>query len=207
MAAVSTKSVNLEVRTLRKKGGSRKLRRQGLIPGIVYGAGEEPRMVQVDRKEMEKILRELHGEVVILELNIGGERKPGLIKDVQYHPVTGEVLHVDFQIVHAGEEVEVTVPVVVVGEAPGVKAGGLLEVLLHEVDLRVPADRIPPHLEVDVSGLGLGDVLHIRDLTPPEGAVFLEDPDEPVVAVHAPRGEAEEGEGEGAPEGGEEGGA
>ena len=199
MAAVQTKTLDLELRTVRKKGGARKLRRAGKIPGIVYGAGEENVMVQVERKVIEKLVRELHGEVVILDLNIGGQVRQGFIKDVQFHPVTGEVLHVDFQIVHAGEEVEVTVPVVVVGEAPGVKAGGTLEVLLHEMDIRAPADRIPPHIEVDVSTLGLGDVLHVRDLTPPEGIALLEDPDEPVVVIHAPRVEAAEAE-EGAEE-------
>ncbi len=194
MAAVQIKTLDLELRTARKKGGARKLRRAGKIPGIVYGAGERNVMVQVDRKVIEKLVRELHGEVVVLDLNIGGEVRQGFLKDVQFHPVTGEVLHVDFQIVHAGEEVEVTVPVVVVGEAPGVKAGGTLEVLLHEMDIRAPADRIPPHIEVDVSALGLGDVLHVRDLTPPAGTVFLEDPDEPVVVVHAPRAAEEETE-------------
>ncbi len=208
MAAVQTRTLNLELRTARKKGGARKLRRAGKVPGIVYGAGEENVMVQVDRKDVEKLVRELHGEVVILDLNIDGQVRQGLIKDVQFHPVTGDVLHVDFQIVHAGEEVEVTVPVVVVGEAPGVKAGGTLELLLHEMDIRAPADRIPPHIEVDVSTLGLGDVLHVRDLSPPEGTVFLEDPDEPVVAIHAPRAAAEEAGEEEVPEAGAgEGGA
>jgi len=205
MAAVQTKTLDLEVRTVRKKGGARKLRRAGKIPGIVYGAGEENVMVQVDRKVMEKLVRELHGEVVILDLNIGGQVRQGFIKDVQFHPVTGEVLHVDFQIVHAGEELEVTVPVVVVGEAPGVKAGGTLEVLLHEMDIRAPADRIPPHIEVDVSALELGDVLYVRDIPQPEGVKILEDPNEPVVVIHAPRVEAA-GEGEG-PEAGAAGGS
>ncbi len=207
MAAVQTRTLNLELRTARKKGGARKLRRAGKVPGIVYGAGEENVMVQVDRRDVEKLVRELHGEVVILDLNIGGQVRQGFIKDVQFHPVTGDVLHVDFQIVHAGEEVEVTVPVVVVGEAPGVKAGGTLELLLHEMDIRAPADRIPPHIEVDVSTLGIGDVLHVRDLSPPEGTMFLEDPDEPVVAIHAPRAAAEEAEEEVPEAGAGEGGA
>lgn len=200
MVALQTTTLNLEVRTARKKGGARKLRRAGKIPGIVYGAGEDNILVQVDRKVMEKLVRELHGEVVVLDLSIGGNVRKGFVKDIQFHPVTGEILHVDFQIVHAGEEVEVTVPVVLVGEAPGVKAGGVLEHLLHEVDLRAPADRIPPHIEVDVSSLGLGDVLYVRDIPVPEDVTLLEDPDEPVVVIHAPRAEAVEEEGvEGAP--------
>lgn len=192
MAAVQTQTLDLEIRTARKKGGARKLRQMGKIPGIVYGAGEENVLVQVDRKVMEKLARELHGEVVVLDLNIGGKVRKGFIKDVQFHPVTGDILHVDFQIVHAGEEVEVTVPVVIVGEAPGVKAGGVLEHLLHEVDIRAPADRIPPHIEVDVSRMEIGDVLHVRDIPVPEGVTLLEDPDEPVVVIHAPRAAAEE---------------
>lgn len=191
MAAASTTiTLTVEPRTLRKKGGSRKLRKQGLVPAIVYGAGESPKPVQVNRKEIEKILRELHGEVVVFDIQIANEHRRGIIKDVQYHPVTGDILHVDFQIIHTGEEIEVTVPVVVMGEAPGVKAGGIMEVLLHEIDLRAPVDRIPPHIEVDVQRMDLGDVIHVRDLAVPEGVTLLEDPDEPVVVIRAPHTEA-----------------
>ena len=147
----------------------------------------------------------------MLELKIDGKTLQGLVQDVQRDPVTGEPIHVDFLVLHAGEAVEVTVPLVLVGEAPGVKMGGILEHLLHEVDVRALPAHLPPHIEVDVSGLGLGDVLRVKELRVPEGVEILEDPEEPIVVISVPRGveeapEAEEGgeaeEGQAGPEGG-----
>ncbi len=206
-----TVTLELEIRKERKKSGARKLRRAGYTPGVIYGAHEETLPVKVPTQVLQKFLRELHGEQVVLELKIDGKTLQGLVQDVQRDPVTGEPIHVDFLVLHAGEAVEVTVPLVLVGEAPGVKMGGILEHLLHEVDVRALPAHLPPHIEVDVSGLGLGDVLRVKELRVPEGVEILEDPEEPIVVISVPRGveeapEAEEGgeaeEGQAGPEGG-----
>ncbi|MBX6422120.1 50S ribosomal protein L25/general stress protein Ctc [Thermosulfurimonas sp. F29] len=177
----------VEVRKKTGKEVAKKLRRQGLIPAILYGPQTEPIPLTARLNELKKILLRHRGEQLIFNLTIqdNGQstQKMALIKELQYHPVTDEIIHADFYEVRMDRPVEVDVPVVVVGKAKGVERGGLLEVLMHELTVSCLPDRIPDRIEIDVSDLDVGDTLHVRDLTPPEGVRFAEDPEAPVVTI------------------------
>ena len=181
----------------RGKGEARKLRRQGYIPAIIYGGelGNKPLAVLA-----KTIIRHLKGEVSeakIWKLNIEGVgEKDVIIKDVQKHPVTGEVLHVDFYEITYGQLISLAVPIKIVGEAAGVKKGGTLEVLMDEIEIECLPRNMVEELEVDVSHLDLGDTLFVRDIKVPEGIKITEDPDQPVVTVVAPEEEETPEEGE-----------
>jgi large subunit ribosomal protein L25 len=185
MAIVAIKA---EQRTPGRKGAARRLRREGRIPAILYGPGEDPMPVSLDGKEMDVLLRKHGGSSLILELDIagGGDGKgKALVKEVQRHVVTGEVLHLDLLHISATRKITVDVPVVIVGEAKGTKAGGVLEVVLREIEVEcLPAD-ISDKIDVDVSELEIGDSIHIRDLTVPS-AEIQNDPDSVVLTIVPP---------------------
>ncbi len=189
------KTVELTVSVRHKTGKeiARKLRNQGLIPAIIYGPETEPVPLAVKANELKKILFRHRGEQLLfnltLEDNGSTSQKIALVKELQYHPVTDEILHVDFYEVSMEREVEVEVPIEIVGKAKGVEAGGHLQQLLHTMTVACLPGAIPDKIEVDVTELGVGDVLHVRDLTPPEGVRYLDNPDEPVVTILAPEAE------------------
>ncbi len=192
---MKTVELNVAVRHKTGKEIARKLRNQGLIPAIIYGPGSEPVPLAVKANELKKILYRYRGEQILfnltLEDNGSTTQKMALVKELQYHPVTDEILHVDFYEISMEREVEVEVPIELVGKAKGVEAGGHLQQLLHTMTVACLPGAIPDKIQVDVSGLEVGDVLHVRDLTPPEGVRYLDNPDEPVVTILAPE-EAEE---------------
>lgn len=200
---MKTVELNVAVRHKTGKEIARKLRNQGLIPAIIYGPGSEPVPLAVKANELKKILYRYRGEQILfnltLEDNGSTTQKMALVKELQYHPVTDEILHVDFYEISMEREVEVEVPIELVGKAKGVEAGGHLQQLLHTMTVACLPGAIPDKIQVDVSGLEVGDVLHVRDLTPPEGVRYLDNPDEPVVTILAPE-EAEEVAEEGAEE-------
>ncbi len=174
------------------KSAVRKLRAAGYLPGVIYGASEETQHIKFNASEFEHLWHQIHGESVVINLIFpDGTKKMGVIQEVARHPVTGKMLHVDFHILHKGEKVEVTVPIVTVGTPKGVKMGGILEHIIREVDIKTTPDNIPPHIEIDVSGLGIGDSIHIKDLQL-EGIEIDEDPEEVIVTVLAPRKVVEE---------------
>lgn len=188
----------VEVRKKTGKEIAKKLRRQGLIPAILYGPQTDPLPLTVKVNELKRILQRHRGESLIFNLTVvdngNTSQRLALIKELQYHPVTDEVIHADFYEIRMDRPVEVDVPIKVVGKAKGVEKGGILEVLMREITVSCLPANIPDSIEVDVSGLDVGDTLHIRDITPPEGMKFVEDPEEPVVTVLEVKAE---GEGEG----------
>lgn len=199
--------VEVRSRTETGKGAARKLRRSGFVPGVVYGMGKEPLPLTVDAETVHKLSRA--GHAVLVELSVDGtapeEGVAAIVKSVDRHPVTWEPLAVDFQWVSLTETVDVPVPVVTVGEPRGVaEQGGILEQHMHEVTIRCLPTEIPEALELDVSELMIGDSLHVRDLKVPEGVEILEDEDETVVSIAAPRVVEEEEEAEAAEEVAEE---
>ncbi len=204
--------MNVSVRHKTGKEIAKKLRRNGLIPAIIYGPGTEPIPLAVRANELKKVLFRYRGEQILfnltLEDNGSSVQKMALVKELQYHPVTDEILHVDFYEISMEREVEVEVPIEVVGKAKGVERGGHLQLLLHTMTVSCLPGAIPDRIEVDVSDLDIGDVIHVRDLTPPEGVRYLDNPEEPVVTILAPEEEevpAAEEEVEASPEsGGEE---
>jgi large subunit ribosomal protein L25 len=192
------------------KGAARRLRAAGRVPAVVYGHGSAPRPVSIDARELGHAMRTDAGANVLLELQVGSARHLALAKEVQRHPVRGTFTHVDFLIVRRGEKVTVAVPVHLVGEAPGVKEGGIADQDLYQLQVEAEVTAVPEAVEADVSGLAIGDVLRVGDLKAPAGATILDDPEAPVVSVVPPtvepvaeEAEAVEGEpAEGEPEGG-----
>lgn len=173
----------------------RRMRAQGLVPGVVYGKAVEPTSVTVKVRDLTNLLHSKSGEhtVVTLRLDEDAWEKPVLVKDVQYDPVDGHVVHVDFQAVVLTERLRVKIPVVLTGEAVGVKQdGGILEHFLREVEIECLPTEIPVSVEVDVSALKIGDALHVRDLTPPKHTTMTSDPAGVIASVQKPKEEKPE---------------
>lgn len=191
-----TVTVALERRQELGKGGARKLRRMGYVPAVLYSrdsaSGSEPLKIRLG--ELERILRIPGVTHHILELSIDGEKRRGIIKDIQYNPVKNEIWHIDFYEVKADQKISLTVPVVIQGEAKGVKAGGILEIVTPELEIECFPDAIPEAIVVDVTELEIGDAIHVRELKVPEGVTVAENPDEVVVVVTPPEVMAEEEE-------------
>jgi large subunit ribosomal protein L25 len=168
---------------------SRRLRKQGLIPGVLYGSGKEPQPIAVGERDLRVALSTDAGLHAILDVTFEGRRRPhiAILKDHQLDTVRHTVTHVDLQEIRLDEPIDSTVSVVVEGTAAGVKQGGLLDMLTHEVTVHgLPAD-IPEHLTLDVTSLGIGDHGRVADLAVPDEVTVLDDPDTVVCSVLAPR--------------------
>jgi large subunit ribosomal protein L25 len=173
------------------KGAARRLRASGRVPAVLYGHGTRPQHLSVDARQFGQALRTDAGVNVLISLEVGRDQHLALAKEIQRHPVRGDLLHVDFIQVRRGEKVHVQVPVHLVGEAPGAREGGIVDQDLYQVNVEAEVTAVPEAVEADVSGLGIGDVLRVADLKAPGGAVILDDPEASVVSVVAPTVEAE----------------
>jgi large subunit ribosomal protein L25 len=173
------------------KGAARRLRASGRVPAVLYGHGTKPQHLSVDARQFGQALRTDAGVNVLISLEVGRSQHLALAKEIQRHPVKGHLIHVDFIQVRRGEKVHVQVPVHLIGEAPGVREGGIADQDLYQLNVEAEVTAVPEAIEADVSGLAIGDVLRVGDLKPPEGAVILDDPEAPVVSVVAPTVEAE----------------
>ena len=168
------------------KGGARKSRAAGQIPAVLYGHGETPIPVAVGTRAFEIALHRHEGGNPIVNLALDGGEYTALIRDVQYDPVTHDVLHLDFQHISLTETVEVKVALHFEGLAIGVKdGGGILEHIVRDVEVRCLPTAIPPSISVNVSHLNIGDSVHVRDLSVPE-VVILTDPDTTIATVVPP---------------------
>lgn len=174
------------------KSAARRMRRDGRIPAVIYGHGEDTRSLSLDAHEFEMLVKRYSLDTTLIDLDIEGGKKKGggkvraLVSEVQRHPYKPQVLHVDFQQIHAGEMVTVEVPIRLVGTAEGVRAGGVLQHVLHELELECAVEAIPEAIEVDVSTLEIGDSVHVGELNLPEGVEVLVDADRTVCTVAAP---------------------
>jgi large subunit ribosomal protein L25 len=168
-----TLTLPAETRDRGGKGASRALRREGRVPAVVYGGKEEPLSIHVEEKELRRQLGTGHFFNSVVEVEIGGQKVRTLPKDVAFHPVTDRPLHADFLRVTKGAKVHVNVPVVFINEeaSPGLKKGGVLNIVHHSLDLVVDADKIPDDIVIDVTGLDVGDSIHIGSIKLPAGAV------------------------------------
>jgi large subunit ribosomal protein L25 len=173
------------------KGAARRLRASGRVPAVLYGHGTKPQHLSVDARQFGQALRTDAGVNVLIELAVGRDKHLALAKEIQRHPVRGNLVHVDFIQVRRGEKVHVSVPVHLVGEAPGVREGGIADQDLYQINVEAEVTAVPEAVDADVSGLGIGDVLRVADLKAPNGAVILDDPETAVVSVVAPTVEAE----------------
>ncbi|MFN3863484.1 MAG: 50S ribosomal protein L25/general stress protein Ctc [Erythrobacter sp.] len=193
-----TLTLPAEARERAGKGASRALRRAGRTPCVIYGGKEEPVLIHVEQKELVKLLNTGHFMNSIINIEIGGKTVRTLPKDVAFHPVTDRPTHVDFLRLTGDSLVEVLVPVVFVNEAasPGLKRGGVLNIVRHELELLCPNASIPDEIEIDVTGKEIGDSIHISEVTLPEGVkTVITDRDFTIATLIAPSGlKSDEGE-------------
>jgi ribosomal protein L25, Ctc-form len=183
----------LEILRREKTGtkASKRYRKKGFVPVEIYGRGEENIHGLVRKSDLLKILHKTHGESFVLNGKINGKTLPIIIKEIQTHPITEEILHVDLQMIHAGEEIEIEVPVVIVGEAPGVKAGEVLQVLKKTLTVKTLPVNIPPYIEIDVSSLNVGQAIQVKDIQTKDFKI-LDDPETVVVVIVGSKGESQE---------------
>lgn len=190
--------IKAEKRDGKGKGAAHTLRRQGLIPGVVYGLGRPSETVAVDGRELSRFLASESG-ATMFTLQVGKNGVPVLLKEVQRNPLTGDVLHVDFYMVNLNEPVHTVVPLHFVGEEKRVSDGGVVQHGLRQVEVKCLPAKIPEHIEVDLSGVKLGDSLTVADLKVDEGIEILTPAEDIVASVIAPtRAVAAEAEGEAA---------
>jgi large subunit ribosomal protein L25 len=189
--------LQVTARTGLGKGGARSLRRQGLIPATVYGRGLTPCSVVVNPKVLSQAVATEAGWNTLLTLQGEGDfaGKVVILKDAQFDAIRREMTHVDFQVVDLQKKVHVMVPVHPVGKSVGEKAGGNLQVIRHELEVFCLPTAIPGSIDVDVTKLAIGDVLHIEDLALPAGVEVPHDVNFTVITVTAPKLHDEEGEG------------
>ena len=173
------------------RAAARASRRNGRIPAILYGRAEAPLAVEVDARKMERMMHHGLAEHGMLELDLKEgarrQRRTVLVREVQHHPVTGEILHADFYHVEIGQKIQTTVPVVLVGQSVGVKKGGIVEQVLRELEVECVAEKIPEKVSLDVTQLDLGHSFHVRDLAIDADVHLLTDPDRTVVSVVTPK--------------------
>lgn len=213
-----------EPRAATGTGSARQARRDGWIPGVLYGGGEEPVAIQLKANQIEQAYVRGRLRPQLAKIDVPGEdgQQPVIPRDVQIHPVKGMPVHVDFLRVDAKTRIDVEVPVRFINEeeSPGLKRGGVLNVVRHVIDVYAPATSIPDHFDVDVGELDIGDAAHVSVIALPDGVTLVTtDRDYTVATIAAPsamrseadeEAEAAEGEeaaaAEGEAEGGEEGG-
>jgi len=181
-------TLNVAERTDFGSRTTRRIRREGLVPGILYGGGAEPRAFQVGERDANYMIE--HGGALIDVAFDGGGTTPVVVKDQQRHPVRGSLLHLDLLEVKLDEEIEADVAIELLGaeDAPGVKEGGVLEHVTHEIRIRALPTAIPESIAADVSGMEINDTLQLSSLTPPEGVEFAlaEDAEEITIATLSP---------------------
>lgn len=189
-------ALNAFPRTLGRRAGAKKLRTAGRIPAVIYGRQAKPQSLEVNSKEMENLIHHSVSENLLVDLAVKDDSRPkrlALVQEVQHHPLSGNILHVDFHEVAENEKVTVQVPVETSGEAVGVKTGGgVLEHVLFKIKARALPKDLPEFVTVDVSNLNIGQAIHLGEIQAPPGVEFIGDKNIPVIAVAAPRTEEEE---------------
>ena len=184
-----TKQATLKVETRdgRGKGAARQLRRDGSIPGNLYGREIEPISVQADMREFGALVSAISVENTIVELSLDGDApRRVLIREIQRHPVRPDFLHVDFYEIRAGEKLKVNVPLHLIGTPIGVRNGGTLQQVRHELEVECLPSEIPPSFEIDITELDIGDSFHISDVDV-GGLEVMEDGARTICSVAAPR--------------------
>jgi len=185
---VETVEIQIEQRQPGSKGKAKQLRREGKLPGVFYGPKSEAVPLSVDRKEFLSRVADLEGSHLV-RIKSGSPRladKVALVKEMQFHPVSGELLHADFYEVDLSEKIRVKIPLHFVGKAEGVVRGGILQPVVREIEVECLPMDIPDYLDVEVSSLDIGHSLHITDLSMPEGVVAIYESNFTLVTVVPP---------------------
>lgn len=184
--------IKAEKREVFGKNASRRLRREGMMPAVFYEAGRGSVPLKLKKSDIFKILKLESGERTIVQISYDSELKDAMIKELQRNPVTDEILHADFIQIAMDKAVRVSIPVITVGEAVGVKAeGGFVDLITREVEIECLPKNIPEHIEVDISNLHLRQSLKVGDLTAPEGVKLTTQADTVLVLIEAPSKEEE----------------
>ena len=168
------------------KGFARKLRAAGRVPAVLYGHGTDSVAISVDARELVHLFHQAASQNVLLDLVLDGKEHLTIPREVQRDHIHSRFVHVDFLIVRRDETIAVNVEVVEVGDAPGVKAGGVIEHHLRELHVECFPQDVPENIEADISSLEIGDMLHVRDLVAPPGVTVLSNPDDAVLSVITP---------------------
>lgn len=192
--------LNTKTRTTMGNGPARALRREGQIPAILYGPQTEATMLAVDGHEMELALKKSQGSQLFLELTIDGDTSashPAMVKELQTHPVSRALLHVDFYKISMDRKIRVNVPVVTVGKSAGVELGGILQLVRRELEIMCLPGQIPDAIEIDITDLEIGGSIHINDIKLSDDIEFMEEGNYTVVTVLSPTIEEVEEEAEG----------
>lgn len=175
--------LEVEVRERTGTSGSRAVREMEMVPGILYGGARGPIAIQVARGSLLKALRSGKFVSHMITLRHKGEDQPVIPREIQYHPVTDQPVHFDLYRVEENSIIEVEVPVKVINQdqCPGLKRGGMLNIVDHVLSMRVPAGRIPEEIVIDIAGLDIGAVVHVSNLTVPDGCKIVEKGKDPTV--------------------------
>jgi large subunit ribosomal protein L25 len=178
--------LQIQLRSGKGKGFARATRRTGMVPGIIYGHQQEPVIIQFSESGLHRIYHH-SGENVLINLDKGdGSNETVMIKELQTHPLNRKIIHADFMRVSLEERITTHVPVILVGTAPGIKEGGILEFLLRELRLECQVGQIPEKVEVDISSLNIGDQIRVEDINIPEGTTVHDEPVTLIVSVSHP---------------------
>jgi len=197
--------IKLEVKEREHRGSAdaRRLRRDGYIPGVLYGRGKQPHAICVPERDLRRVLTGAGGLHAILDVVLEGQKTThaSILKDYQQDPIRGHISHIDLQEVRLDQPIQASVTVQLVGEPVGVKEGGVLSQVQREINVEALPMEIPDHVDLDVSGMAIGDTMRLADLAPMDGVTYLDNPEETVLAtvtlptrVEEPEEEAEEGE-------------
>jgi len=193
MAESDTTTLTAAGREVHGSRATRRLRRAGQVPGIVYGGGEEPQPLQVEALTLRRALA--HTGAVI-DLSLDGARTPVLVKELERHPVTGDAVHIDFLRVRLDKPIQAVVVLELEGidAAPGVVEGGIVELVTRELTVEALPNEIPDQLSHDVSGMQIHDTLTLGGLRPPSGVTLVDDPETVIATLTPPRLEVEPAE-------------
>lgn len=188
------KQIQASARAQVGKGAAREVRRLGLTPAVIYGAGEAPQAIALDANKTRQMIYAGHFLTTLFEIEVDGKKTRAIPRDYQLDPVKDFPIHVDFLRVAAGQTIKVEVPLHVVGQeqSPGLKSGGALQIVEHSLEIEVAPESIPEFIEVSVAGLAVGDTLHVDALKLPAGVSLTSTKDLTLVTIIPPTVEAEE---------------
>ncbi len=196
---MATAQLSVSARSDTGKGVARKLRAAGRIPAIIYGHAREPLSLSLDTHTLELLLEKVFYRTTVFELDMDGTKSNALIREIQRHPYKKEILHIDFQELVAGEKVTVSVPLSFIGASIGVKEGGIIDQIMHDLSIRVDPMQIPNKIEIDVTTLAIGRSIHVGDVKVPDGVEVLDDVEATICTCAAPKEEKAPEPVEGAP--------
>src|SRR5213594_2107934 len=177
--------LTVKERESRGSADARRLRKQGFIPGVLYGNGKESHAIYVPERELRRVLTGAGGLHAILDVVVEGQSTThaSILKDYQQDPIRGHISHIDLHEVRLDQPIQASVTVQLVGEPAGAKEGGVLSQVQREINVEALPMEIPEHLDLDVSGMAIGDSMRVADLTGIEGVTFLDNPEETVLAT------------------------